>query len=172
MRRLPRHRGFTLIELLVVLVIIGITVGIAMLSMGDGGRGRLLDTESRRLASLLELATEEAVLQSAILGFWLTEDGYGFMRLEGEKWRPLEDHLFRERRLPPDMAFDLSVEGVPAQLAGPGGKAPEEPQVLILSSGELSGFELRIERQAGGSYYAIAGSPVGRLELKGPLGGA
>ncbi|HEB98834.1 MAG TPA: type II secretion system protein GspH, partial [Thiotrichales bacterium] len=53
---LRKVRGFTLIELLVVIVIIGIVVGFATLSLGGDRRGDELEEESRRFAALLSLA--------------------------------------------------------------------------------------------------------------------
>ncbi len=48
--------GFTLIEILVVVIIIAIISGVALMSMNLIGDDRELDTERKRLATLIELA--------------------------------------------------------------------------------------------------------------------
>ena len=80
-------RGFTLIELLVVMLLIGIILTFATLSLGDGGRGKLIDREARRLAALVELAGEDAVLSGRELGLYFDAAGYRFLTLDGETWR-------------------------------------------------------------------------------------
>lgn len=169
-----RQTGFTLIELMVVLVIMGVILGMATLSMGDGGRGKQLELESRRLSQLLELASEEAVLQAQVLGFRVEEDGYTFMRLEGSGWYEVqEDRMFRARSLPSDMIVELSLEGLPVALVRQAGDDEDdkstEPQIYILSSGEMTPFELRLALLASGEYYTVSGNPVGTLELAGPF---
>lgn len=158
---------------MVVLVIIGITVGMAMLSMDDAGRDRELETESRRLARLLELASEEAILQASTVGMRISAEEYGFLRLDIDRWTPVEgDHIFRQRRMPPGLRLELIVEGLPATLDFNGGESALEPQIYILSSGEFTPFELRVERPDDGRYFLIEGSPTGELSLEGPLGTA
>ena len=54
-------RGFTLLEIMVVMVLIGILSSLAVLSIGGGPRDRLAE-EGRRLAALVELHQQEAIL--------------------------------------------------------------------------------------------------------------
>ncbi len=54
-----QSRAFTLIELLVVLVIIAVISAVALLSIGIIGDDRNLQTQARRLSSLIELANDE-----------------------------------------------------------------------------------------------------------------
>ena len=57
------HGGFTLLELLLVILIIGIILSFAALSIGRGNE-RAIEDEMRRLAGLIELAAQEATLES------------------------------------------------------------------------------------------------------------
>ena len=77
-----RSAGFTLLELMVVLVLIGIIISFAVLSLGGDKISELMEQETRRLATLLELAADEAVLRGEELAVNFTDDGYEFLLLQ------------------------------------------------------------------------------------------
>jgi general secretion pathway protein H len=132
--------GFTLIELLVVLVIIGLTVTMAVISLGGDSLEEMADEEMRRFAELTRLAGEQAVLEGREYGIRFTEEGYLFMRLQDERWQAIEDdRLLRPRELPAGLTLLPYVESRAANT-----DARETPQLLLLSSGERTPFELRL----------------------------
>jgi general secretion pathway protein H len=140
-----RCRGFTLLELMVVLVIIGIILTFAVLSIGDGGRQDQLEQEARRLQALCSLASEEAVLRSRELGVVLQRHGYAFVDYDGEVWQPLSgDSLFREHTLPESMELKLIIDGLPVELTEQPREKEPTPQLLFFSSGERQPFELTV----------------------------
>lgn len=165
--------GFTLIELLVVIVIIGSLVSLAMLSVG-GNQGRLLQDEAERLAALIGVLSEEATLDNREYGLLLDDQGYRVLRYDERQavWQAAPGQ--REHRLPEFARLELKLEGQPLKLAAPvlakqdnpglseGDEAERTPvtaapQLLILSSGELSPFSLRIEeRAANGAAFRLA----------------
>ena len=166
--------GFTLIELLVVLLIIGVLATLAVLTVGDP-RADNLEREARRLAALMELAAEEAVIQGSELGIRVEHDGYSFWVYVPNEWLPLtDDKLLRARELPDEIYLDLEVEGVPRIGLG---KEPEDakkkdeekkkrPHLFLLSSGELTpAFEIFVRDHELDHHYVLAGTAVGELSL-------
>ena len=77
-----RRSGFSLIEILVVIVIIGIVSSVALLSLGLLGDDRELQTEARRLISLVEVAQDEAVMQGRELGLEFMAHSYRFVEYD------------------------------------------------------------------------------------------
>ena len=170
MRSHAQASGFTLLEILVVVVIIGIFVGIATLSTDFVDFDRKMSQEARRLESLLQLASEEALLQSQDYGLRFFAGGYEFFVFDhaDQSWQPIEgDRVFQLRELD-RMTLELKVEGsdveLDAERAMPSLSETDEadadaadedageedaplfptPQVVIFSSGEFTPFELTI----------------------------
>lgn len=145
-----------------VIVIVGILVTLATLTLGDR-RGQRLDEESARLASLIELAHEEAVFQSreVALSFW--RGGYAFHELVGADWQLLRsDPMLRPRRLPEDMRLRLYLDAVEIPLSL---IEKHDPQVYLLSSGETSAFELELQIEDGPA-RSLSMDLVGNLNVE------
>jgi general secretion pathway protein H len=156
-----RQWGFTLVELLVVIVIVGVLIGGTVLTMVDRG-AQTLRTESQRVAALLSMARDEAVLQSRdrAMAFW--KHGYAFyVRGEQGQWEdPTGDRVLRTRDLGERLRLDLYLEGLRAKL---GELPPEKPQVFLLSSGEVTPFMLAVS-DTEGRERTLEVDPLGRIE--------
>ena len=178
---LSNNRGFTLFELLATLVIVGIIVSVAVLSIGDNQaeRERRVATQ---LATLAQLARETALFNAEQLGLSFWQKGYAFYRLEQKlsqpsteesetdskeapvKWRPIgDDPQLRPRELPDDIELSLYLEGLKVKLS-PLPKEDAKPQVFILSSGEVSAFEVRIGDGAG-SEVSLEADAIGNITM-------
>lgn len=170
-----RHGGFTLIELLVVLVIIGVLVSFAVLSLGDGGKRDRLMEEGKRLAALIQLANDQAVLEGREWGLHVANDGYLFMVLDQGKWREAAtDKLFRPRQLAEGFSLELRVEDLTVSLIPPDEEAQDQessdneslaPQVFLMSSAERTPFELVITAPGGDPVAVVEAPLMGEVEL-------
>lgn len=177
--RLPVRRrhpaaGFTLLELMVVLVLIGIILTFAVLSLRGDKLAEEMERESRRLATLVSLANDEAVLRGEELAIRFTDTGYNFLVLSAAGWQQrADDKLLRPRTLPAGMLVRVEVDGDP-----PGLQRREEdddeddrkeiitPQVFILSSGEMTPFSAIFEADQSRYRYHLSVSLFGESELE------
>ncbi|MGB5062710.1 MAG: type II secretion system minor pseudopilin GspH [Candidatus Competibacter sp.] len=157
-------RGFTLLEVMVVMLLIGIMTSFALLSVGGGPQERLAE-EGQRLAALMELHQQEAILRGELRGIRFTRTGYAILSLneQGEWQPPAATTTLVRRALPEDIALGLWVDGRPAELAAAG----RLPQVLLLASGEatefVAVFGFTDDRGLDAPMYRVAGDTLGRL---------
>jgi len=155
----------------VVVVIIGIIASMAAVSTRVLGGAHEMDQEAKRLVAVLTQAREEAMLQGRDLGVRIDARGYDFLiyDLRNERWQLVaDDPLLRERSLPDGLEAALWLESRPVQLAlreVPTERSPASPQVLVLASGDVVPFELRLERAGTDELRAVTGRVDGRFEI-------
>jgi len=180
---LRRSRGFTLIELLVAVVIIAIVLSVTVLSVGLVGDDREVQTEARRLVSLLELIQDEAMMQGREFGVEFLRSGYRFVEYDpaSNQWgEPVGDEMLRYRELPETVEFEVFIEDRRVELAAEPavieqrqeddderqfGRNEYAPHVLIYSSGDMTAFELRLVRRTDEASVALSGDLLGNFEF-------
>jgi len=158
----------TLIEILVVVVIIGILASIATLAIGVLGEDRELERESGRLGDAIALLQEQAQLEGRDYGILLETTNYEFQRFDGfeQRWMPVEDDAaLGPRQLPPDLAFELVIEGRPVLLRHEPKPEARLPQLVAWGSGDMTPYRLAIARRDGGR-ITLVGNVDGSIEIE------
>ena len=162
--------GFTLIEILVVVVIIAIVASVAVISVNALGRDTEISDETRRLVGLIGMVREQSEMEGRDYGLRLEEERYDFMLFDVRRndWLPIEeDRLLRTRELPAGLRFQLRIEGRDVVLRPPPDrKKPRPPQIVMLSSGDLTAFEMRIQREDSDHESFIDGKADGELVVR------
>jgi len=169
MYRVSNSNGFTLIELMVVVALIGIIMGSVVLSVGDGGQLDKVEIETKRMSALIKLLGEEAILKNKEFAIVVTETEYDFQELDkNQKWQPLAgDTIFHKRKMTNNSIIELELENFNVDFAAQ--KDDEDVKIFLLSSGEMSPFEITIKDLESESYFTITGSIVGVLKIEGPF---
>ncbi len=178
-----KQSGFTLIEILVVVIIVATVSGIALMSIGLISDDRELATERQRLAALIETAQDEATLQGREFGVELMTSTYRFVEFDplSAQWSEIPgDDLFRLRKLPEGMEFELYVEDKrivlgddPKQFDDPDKKNMSlvaeryAPHIFVFSSGELTAYEIRLKRPRNDQQLVMRGDILGEIEFVG-----
>lgn len=132
--------GFTLLELLVVMVIVGITLGmVAFNAMPDSRQA--LQNDAQRIALLLQLARDEAIVRNRPIAFEADTARYRFLLREGNAWLALaQDDLLREREFnltPVTLSISTPLpEPAPVLRIVFGREPVDKPFVLTLAAGD------------------------------------
>lgn len=167
MEPLKKLSGFTLMEILVVLGLLGIILALVRVNLMPDDK-RILETESQKLALLLEQARLEAITSGELLA-WSQEAGsYRFWRLAGisgpppahsargsAEWTPLSrDELLRERIWDGIQLLDLRINHEAAALT----------EKLVFSPTGLM-LPFRITLGLGESQMFVSGDAAGNIEM-------
>ena len=146
-----RARGFSLIEIMVVITIIGLITAVVMIKFVGNNRDTGLDQEAERLSALFDYVREQAELQTRDFGFRANDRGYSFVVFDviANQWRPVEeDDALRDRELPGGLEPHVVVEGRSIVLEREKKDLKDfQPQILIFANGDLSSFEISLQRE-------------------------
>jgi general secretion pathway protein H len=130
------------VEIMVVMVIIGITLGMVSINAIPSPR-QDLQKEAQRLALLLQLARDEAIVRNRLVTFEATPERYHFLVRNETRWDAITgDDLLRERDFknsPVTLLLDPTSAGTVNPLRITFGREPvDKPFVLTLASENYS----------------------------------
>ena len=146
---LKPKQGFTLVEILVVLIIVSVMSGIVVTSLPSSFRNGEFDDESQRLKTVIELVREESQTRASEYGIDTEKDSYAFFvynEIELE-WEQLKSKPYAEHKLERGILLRTSIEDSELLLSGGDeeeSSIPDAPRILLLSSGEMTPFEMTI----------------------------
>ena len=186
--------GFTLIELLVVLLVMGILMGTAVISVDVGGDQRAFQAFGQRLIQRIELARDRAIQNNQEWGMRVEADDYFFVAFDEDQrqWSAQQQYPFTADKPPRPVVFQLQVhdqfgvdpdEGMFASsdeqsdssMASDSSRTPMKrtPDLVFFSSGETMPFDLEVviedsaSRSADGFRISTDGFQPLRLEMMG-----
>jgi general secretion pathway protein H len=106
--------GFTLVEVMVVMVIAGLLVVLVSLKALPSSN-QALQEEARRIAQLLQLARDEAIVRNKHVAFESDGQVYRFLLRNNGEWKILSDvDVLRERPFT-QLGLRLSIAPKPAE---------------------------------------------------------
>lgn len=129
------------------MVLIGLMSSMAMLAMGNTDNSKQQQLEIQRLAKLLELVEQEAMIRGDSIGLELVGQGYRFLSPAQGKWQPENtDAVFRQRDLPTGMSLSLTLDEKPVYLHNRfGGNVHPEPQIVFTPDGATDVFQIALD---------------------------
>ena len=163
-----RHRrdlGFTLIELLVVLTIIALLASIVVASFVGSDHATLVRNDADRMVRVIELARREATMRNELWGVRLESDGYEFavFDFESEEWFVVDRRPYAGNVLEQDLELVFSTpEEMANQLYG---EQPEQPQVVIEPSGELTPFDVIVRHTKSYTTMVLGSDGFSQVEM-------
>lgn len=157
-----RSSGFTLVEVMLVMLLIGLLATTVVMNFTGESREERLEKEAERFQQLFQFVAETAMLKQQEWGLYVLPDRYGFLYYNNSegKWAEANEPAgLRQYTLPRDIVLKLELEGLPGEetnllsqldwqlddddrQTGEDSKVPVLPQVFVLSSGEISPFQL------------------------------
>jgi prepilin-type N-terminal cleavage/methylation domain-containing protein len=157
--------GFTLWELLVVVAIVAITFSLIQLAPGLGDENRELKQVGKDLGKMFRLLNQEAIFENRNYAISVRDDGFLVLEYADGAWSQSEDRFFKRIRLGESQRSQLIIEN---RIVDTSAKTVPEPHILILSSGEMTPFEWRIDDDRTQAGIVLQGNLLGSVLMTGP----
>lgn len=196
-----KNNGFSLIEILLVLLILGLMTGTVVINFLAPEAKDKLEEQARRFQVIVGMASDFAVLNQLQLGLRIEPDEqkYSFVFLDDQsRWQLLEQQtIFEPFTLPEAFTLELELDNLPwvdedslfdtdlfdddegfkiERDIEVGDEPPPlpPPQILLLSSGEITPFSLIFKFEPNFTsedpvYFRVNAEDYAPLIIDGPL---
>lgn len=150
-------KGFTLIEILVVVLIIGITLGVALLSFGDFGGKRRIIVTAEQLTHHIQVLQQQALLETTSLGIRMDKTGYETMRFKANRgWVSVtSQRLFQRKSFPDNLVFTIK----------PSIHKKDQPDIIMTATGDITPFILELGTNQQAAIVTLSTKPDGTIEV-------
>lgn len=166
-----QQTGFTLIEIMLVLALMGLMISVVSYTALGTNNYDKVNQQAKRFQVVFDMASDYAILNQVQLGIRIDEkeNTYTYVALDDEDdWVELSGQkLFESHQLPENMTLQLFLDNLPWQqedqlfdgslfdeelsvsdegveIGNEEDIPPPPPQLFLLSSGDLTPFELTI----------------------------
>ena len=194
-----KKAGFTLLEVMLVLLLIGLAAGFVMFNAFGASKSDLLKSQAQRLQVIVDMASDFAVLNQQQLGvrFEQQKNEYYFVYLDDEdEWQRIEEDIYSTYTLPEPFTYELNLDDLPwdvedrlfdrelfdenlsvsdagVEIGNEEEKKLPPPQILIMSSGEITPFVLSFNYEGDDVeepvYFSLQNQELPPISLEGPL---
>lgn len=151
--------GFTLLELLIVLVIAGIMLGAIALNAMPGDR-QVVQNEAQRIALLLQLARDEAIVRNRPVAFVAQADQYHFLIRQNDSWQAMADDAILRSRQFRRSPIRFSLAPMPAE------RGLSDSEVRIVFGREPVDKAFVLTLAYGGQSAAITADGIGHFQVE------
>ena len=148
-----------------VVAIVAITVSLVQFAPGLADETRDLKRTGKELGKLFRLLNQEAVFEARNYAISVKENGFVVLEYADGKWQPSGQSFFGKIKMTETQTSELIIEN---QVIDISEKKTPEPHILILSSGEMTPFEWRIEDSNTQSGILLQGNLLGSVLMTGP----
>ncbi|HLB41281.1 MAG TPA: type II secretion system minor pseudopilin GspH [Gammaproteobacteria bacterium] len=158
-----KQKGYTLVEILIVLFIISLVTSIALLSIRFN-ENKQFELFANKIAELIRLAEEQAMLQSSVLGVLVDHHGFQFSYLQlktngQQQWLTIQDTVLHQEKIPDKMQITLKIKNNRIILK----EDKETPQIIISTNGDVTPFTIFLGKKGSNPRYAIIGEADGAI---------
>ena len=136
-------------------MIIGTTLGFALLAFGDFGSQRRVVMAAEQFANYVKLAQQQAIIQTSTLGITLNANTYQLLRFQ-KSWESIPNkNIFMRKSFPKDTLVHFEQSAQRGQ-----------PQIIINATGDMTAFTLHFRSPKQTHIISIIGAENGIVSLK------